>query len=877
MENNNLAFYKKSPFKAWTALVLGVMFTLLFAFFLESKARSEEFQLFNLRNDRIISRIKEGFIIQSVFIQNTVVFSKSSNVHLNKESYKNFISDTQKQFNSLGIFSIGLNTYVTRDQLSAFQKRMQKENYPDFKVRPEGDREVYTPITFLEPFNDTNKIAIGYDTYSNPIRKTAQDLAIETGKIAITKRITLVQSNGDETQNSILIFAPIFKTGMSTDTVEARKKAIQGFISSPLLINNLIKDVLVNEDISSDQGFSIRLYDADNTSSGQVLYSNIPSSKVQFSKYQQSREIHLGDKNTWLIEFFSNESSKFPNYSFAQETNITIICGLSLSLLAFLYIMSSLKVYQRSERLASYLTKEVNILNQRLELALESANMGVWDYDPINNILIWDDKQFEIFGIHKKSFEGLYSAWVNAIHPEDRERASQESLDAITNKRNFNSEFRITKNGEIRYIKGQAVVVLDSSQNVVRMIGVNYDVTELKETVSSLEQEKKKAEVANLAKSQFLARMSHEIRTPLNGMIGLTSLALRASLSKEIRDYFEQIRFSSNSLLKILNEVLDFAKLESGKMQSETNSFRLLSLLEESKNLFTPSASLKKNTYDFDIDSNIPEYLIGDETHLRQVLVNLIGNAIKFTSEGSITVSAKLNKFFNGHADLVISVEDTGIGISPEDIPKVLRPFEQADEGISRKFGGTGLGLSISQELLALMNSQLQIASIPGKGSSFSFHLQLKIDSTNPSITSINNAPPLISTNREELDLGDVKNKLILVAEDNPINLEVISQMLKILNVNFLSVGNGLECIDMISKHHFDLILMDIQMPILDGFSTTQKIRTMEHLKDIPIIGVSAGISKDNQSLYIQRGMNDTLNKPFTLEELFEVLKKYLK
>jgi PAS domain S-box-containing protein len=173
---------------------------------------------------------------------------------------------------------------------------------------------------------------------------------------------------------------------------------------------------------------------------------------------------------------------------------------------------SSLKVSRRSALLNQSLTSEINVLNKRLELALEAVNMGVWDYDPINNILIWDDKQVEIFGVDKNSFEGLFSAWVTCRHPEDRERASKESQDAVANERNFNTEFRIIKNGEVRFIKGQAIVVLDSNQNVVRMIGVNYDVSETKETLTSLEKEKEKAEVANLAKSLFLAtRRRHEI------------------------------------------------------------------------------------------------------------------------------------------------------------------------------------------------------------------------------------------------------------------------------------------------------------------------------------------------------------------------------
>ena len=876
MTQSSKSYQDKPTSKAWIVLFIGLIISTIFAVYLENKARIDGSELFHLRNERITSKIKQQFNIQSLFIQNTVARINSSEKLLDKTTFSEFIKDTQYQFFSLGVFSIGLNTYVTKNELRHFEAQIRKQNYPNYTVFPSGVRDTYTPVTFIEPLDNKNSNALGYDTYSNPIRREAQDRAIETGKITITKKISLVKNDKKE-DNSVLIFAPVFKKGMPIGSIKARRKAIQGFVTSPFKIDSLIKVVLADEDLASKNGFTFTLYDSNNPDSRQILFSNSNSSNTQYSKYQQSRELKLDNNNIWYVEFFSNESTKFPNYSFAQETIIAVICGFSISLIAFLYILSSINLQSNSQSLANSLTKEINTLNQRLKLALESANMGVWDYDPVNNILIWDDKQFEIFGIDKNSFEGLYSAWVNAIHPEDRERASQESQAAIANKHDFNSEFRIIKNGEVHYLKGQAIVLLDSKGNVIRMIGVNYDVTEFKETLDSLEAEKKKADIANIAKSQFIARMSHEIRTPLNGIIGLTSLALRSPLSKEIQDYFDQIHFSSNSLLKILNEVLDFAKLESGKMNIEKVSFRLSNLIEESKNLFTPSATLKNNTLVFEIDPKIPNQLIGDESHIRQIIFNLLGNAIKFTSDGTITLKVKLNRILNKHADLHFSIEDSGIGINIEDFPKIIRPFEQADDSISRRFGGTGLGLSICQELLYLMNSNLQITSSEGKGSVFSFHLNLGIDSVNTSIEENRSSNTSLATNNDLLNLSHLQNKLVLVAEDNPINLEVISQMLKILKINFKSAVNGIECIEQINKGNFDLILMDIQMPILDGYATTQKIRAMEDFKNIPIIGVSAGISNDNHQLYFQRGINDTLNKPFTLEELHNVLVKWLK
>jgi PAS domain S-box-containing protein len=644
--------YTKSYFRAYSFLLLGLIVTFASAYYLENKTYSDEFALFNLRNERIVSKIKERFNIQSVFINNTVAFLEASNKKIDEKSFKKFFTDNQYQFYSLGIFSIGLNTYVPRAELQTFEKKMQLEGNPKFKVFPVEDREFYTPVTFLEPENPYNLRAIGYDTYSNPIRKQAQDLALETGKTIITKKIILVQSNGEKAKNAVLIFSPIFKSGLPKKTSQDRKKALFGFISSPVQMIDLFKEVLKDEDLQTDQSFTFTLYDSKNPTTREVLFSTHDVNPPYNSRFQQTKEIDFDAFNQWSIEFFSKEKSQWINLRFAKETIVAAISGTSLSIIIFLFMLSSIKLRRKSREIRTLLTQENSTLNQRLQLALASANMGVWDYDPINNILLWDDKQFEIFGIDKKSFEGLYSAWVNTIHPDDRDRASQESQDAVLNKHDFNSEFRIIKNGEIRYIKGQAIVVKDASDNVTRMIGVNFDVTDQHETLSSLETEKQRAEIANQAKSSFIARMSHEIRTPLNGIIGLSSLALRHELSKEIRNYFDQIRFSSNSLLKILNEILDYAKLERGKMTIEEVPFELSSLIEESKNLFTPSATLKNNILTFEIDSKIPNQLIGDELHLRQILFNLIGNAVKFTTNGSILIHIQLVRFFEDRAEI---------------------------------------------------------------------------------------------------------------------------------------------------------------------------------------------------------------------------------
>jgi len=244
-------FYQDKPtLKAWIVLFIGLIISTIFAVYLENKARIDGAELFHLRNERITTKIKQQFNIQSLFIQNTVARFNSAEKPIDKTTFKNYITDVQYQFFSLGVFSIGFNTYVTKNELSHFEAQIRKQNYPNYTVFPSGVRDTYTPVTFLEPFDDKNSNALGYDTYSNPIRREALDRAIETGEITITKKISLVQNDKKE-DSSVLIYAPVFKKGMPIGSIKARRNAIQGFVTSPFKIDILIKVVLADEDLAS--------------------------------------------------------------------------------------------------------------------------------------------------------------------------------------------------------------------------------------------------------------------------------------------------------------------------------------------------------------------------------------------------------------------------------------------------------------------------------------------------------------------------------------------------------------------------------------------------------------------------------------------------
>jgi signal transduction histidine kinase len=391
--------------------------------------------------------------------------------------------------------------------------------------------------------------------------------------------------------------------------------------------------------------------------------------------------------------------------------------------------------------------------------------------------------------------------------------------------------------------------------------------------ISQLQIEKLKAEKANTAKSQFLANVSHEIRTPLHGLIGLVSIILKSPMSNDIRKSLDKVLYSSKALLIVLNEILDFSKVDSGKFHIVNEPFQFKTLFDDTSDLFLSAAAEKNIEIQFYIDQNLPLVLWGDFYKLRQVIFNLVGNAIKFTEHGSIQVRAEVDHIENNWVTLKIRVIDTGIGISEDNLKYIYDPFHQIDNSNTRKYDGVGLGISICQNILQHMGSHLDMQSQINVGTDASFQLRLEFKSNNESIIR-----PVVLSGLEDdrITLKNIVHKQILVAEDNSINLDVIRHYLEYLNISFTLVTDGEQCIEELQKNHYDLVLMDIQMPILDGIQATEKIRQLDQMKNIPIIGLSAGVRENEREICFQSGMNDFLGKPFEIEDLSKILLKYL-
>lgn len=380
------------------------------------------------------------------------------------------------------------------------------------------------------------------------------------------------------------------------------------------------------------------------------------------------------------------------------------------------------------------------------------------------------------------------------------------------------------------------------------------------EHMSLLRSQKQQAEQANRAKSAFLANMSHEIRTPLNGVIGAASLLRETPLSIEQEEQLETLEVSSQNLFGLINDILDLSRIEAGKMILEPMIFSLRREVEKTVLMLRSRAQEKGLSLAIQWGQNLPEYVHGDPLRLRQVLVNLIGNAVKFTEKGSVQVKVQPGD----EGQIAFAVSDTGIGIAPEVQARLFQPFEQADNSHRRGFGGSGLGLSICRQLVELMNGVIELESTEGQGSTFRFWVELpETKAPEPMVPS---------------PVGDLPHWRILLAEDNPINQKVIARMLQKLGQEVTIASNGQEAFDTFQRESFDLILMDMQMPGTDGLEATVMIRTHEKahgLPAIPIIALTANAMPEDRQRCIAVGMNDFLTKPLKIKTLQQALALY--
>lgn len=505
---------------------------------------------------------------------------------------------------------------------------------------------------------------------------------------------------------------------------------------------------------------------------------------------------------------------------------------------------------------------------EQLQMAAETANLGIWTWTLNDNALKWNRFMFDLYAQpHSLGEAGLnYQHWYERVHPDDVEETAAALSAAVEGNGAYEPVFRVLHpTGEVRYVQAGAQVVRDQKGKALSVTGFNFDITARMQYEANLLQAKDDAEQASLVKGQFLANMSHEIRTPMNAVLGMLQLALKTELTERQRDYLVKAKTAGKSLLALLNDILDYSKVDAGKLELDLHPFDLENLLRDLSVVLTGALSERDVELMFEVDTTLPAVLLGDRLRLLQILINLTGNALKFTEQGQVMVCVRDMGHEAGRVQIQVSITDTGIGISEAQISRIFSGFTQAESSTTRRFGGTGLGLAISRRLVELMGGTLQVQSALGKGSRFWFDLSLGlVDSTPITVT-----PAL------------PKHALsVLVVDDNAQVGEVLVRTIASLNWQVDYVDGGAKAIEKVAQlrkqgQHYSVILMDWRMPGMDGVSAAQAIRSQCKDTIVPLVimvtaygrEVLAQLSDQNNPPF-----DALLTKPITPQQLVDTI-----
>ncbi len=597
----------------------------------------------------------------------------------------------------------------------------------------------------------------------------------------------------------------------------------------------------------------------------QQLINEINNALIILSNSGQLRLI----QEKW---FGKLESALLAEKSFYKYDSLAIISVLLLILVLFLAAI----IYRKKLKTCKTALNEEIGYKHDIEIELQREYsifvrgpviLYKMQTDPIKILMI--SENVDQWGYSVDEIQNLGEGLKDIVFSEDKDKYNYHDDDDSLQEYTIRRYRVLTKSGEVRWVLDYFTHI-DSSKYKHLFYGYMLDITSQKNLEAQLLIAKEKAESANIAKTHFLANMSHEIRTPLNGIMGFVQVLMQLDASAEQKEYYEIMYSSGRSLMKIVNDIIDFSKIESGKLDLITSDFNLRYLINDIQKPIIINSKKPQLQIKSKVNDRIPNVLYGDQLRLKQVLINLLQNAVKFTEEGFVEISVDIYTITHRDIRLLFCVSDSGIGIDPQKQQDIFDNFSQADPLITSKYGGSGLGLSIVKRLVELMSGFIWVESEPAKGSSFFFILPFALqgEQTEPIVEQLSHP---------EIKLQTLPNMQVLLVEDEPINQAVTKRQLESWNIQVTIAANGQEALDLCKKHRYHAILMDIQMPVMDGITATQSLRLHEISQGIhtPIIAFTAAALVGDREHFLECGMDDYISKPVEMNQLYTILQKF--
>ncbi|MDL2357972.1 MAG: CHASE domain-containing protein, partial [Pseudomonadota bacterium] len=714
---------------------------------------------------------------------------------------------------------------------------VQAGGYPDFAIAPPGRRPHHEVLTYLEPMARQHAM-FGLDIAANPAVATALERSRDSGQLGASG--VPIAIGGARPHWALGMRLPVYRVGAPLGDVAARRAAYIGSVGVRFGVPGLVREVLRQQGVP---GLELALYasagagdrllsDATAAESGPAFGAVLP---VDFNG------------SPWKARFSMRKADLYNRFD-----RVFPFVALALGMLGSMVMVASFISLYSSRR---------NAIGQRLMLdtVLDSVDAHVYMKDRERRYIYINAKCAEAMGqlpqqvIGRLDTEVLPAAMAETYWEQDRVVFEQGVRQA--------AQYQFNQlDGDVRQFWTVKVPVMQDSA-VSAVIGLSTDVTELHKL-------KAQADAANQAKSNFLSNMSHEIRTPMNSIIGMAHLALKSATHPKQRDYLEKIHHSGQHLLGIIDDILDFSKIEAGKLDLEIVDFSLDVLMQNMVHQLDAAAAARRLTLLVELAPDLARQLRGDPLRLEQVLLNFTANAIKFSEFGVVRIRARALQ--DSETDTVVRFEvaDQGIGMTAAEVGELFKAFHQADPSTTRKYGGTGLGLVISKQLAELMGGSVGVDSSPGAGSTFWFTARL-----GKGVSFMRAGPEPVAPEV----LEQIAGATILLVEDNQFSQQVAQELLEQAHATVVVANNGKEAIAMMLRRRFDCVLMDLQMPVMDGFETTRMIRSDPRLRDAVVIAMTANAGRDDQTLALAAGMDEFVTKPTSPTLLFEVIARWLR